>query len=217
MNRFATSICGLAVGGALILAAPNAGAQEQASAGQASRPAPSQSGPLLLQPVGSGFVFTPEVKFTTVNHSSGTLVGGYGGWLYDQAFFFGGAAYWLTNGKNDTSMWYGGMVAGWMVPLGERFQLGGKGLFGFGDAQLTYQYPVPVYSGGHHYAGTSNQWAWASTSFIVFEPQVTAIVRLTKAVSFDFSGGYRVIGDAGGLDHELQGGFGSVGIRFGPF
>jgi hypothetical protein len=56
-----------------------------------------------------------------------------------------------------------------------------------------------------------------SQNFVVFEPQVTAAIRLTRAVSFDFAGGYRVIADAGGFDRELRGGFGSVGIRFGPF
>ncbi len=53
-----------------------------------------------MQPVSSGAVFTPEVKFTTVNHTYGTLVGGYGGWLYNDSLLLGAAAYWLTNGEN---------------------------------------------------------------------------------------------------------------------
>jgi hypothetical protein len=119
-------------------------------------------------------------------------------------------------------MWYGGFVGGWTVPLGSMVRVGGKGLFGFGYAGLAYQAEVPVYSHPHHSdgsgsTGTVTQWFWAETNFLVFEPQATAVVRLTKKVSFDFSGGYRLIADASGLDHELRGGFGSVGIRFGPF
>ena len=220
MNRMAISVCGMTAAVVLTLAAGNAVAQD-ASGGQAGRPAQGQSGPLLLQPVSSGFVFTPEVKFSPVNHSNGTFVGGTGGWLYDETFFLGGAGYWLTNGDKGTDMWYGGMVAGWTVPLGKNVSVGGKGLFGVGYAELTYDARVPVYSHPYHsggvVTGTTTQRFWVNTNFIVFEPQATAIVRLTKKVSFDFSGGYRLIADANGLDHELRGGFGSVGIRFGPF
>jgi hypothetical protein len=221
MNRFVSSIVGVATGCLVVLAATSAAAnpQEAASGGQASRPAQAQGGPLMLQPVSSGMVFTPEVKFTTVNHGNGTLVGGYGGWLYDDSLLLGGAAYWLTNGENGTDMWYGGMLVGWTVPLGNVVRVGGRGLVGFGYAELPYQYTYQDYGWGHHSgSGTATtQWAWASTNFFVFEPQATATFRLTKTVSFDVAGGYRVIADANGLDRELRGGFGSVGIRFGPF
>jgi hypothetical protein len=219
MQRLAISLGGVAL--AALLMAGSAAAQDLASGGQAGRPAAAQSGPLLLQPVSSGMVFTPEVKFSTVNHSNATLVGGSGGWLYDDTLFLGGAAYWLTNGKDHTDMWYGGMVVGWTVPVGSMLRIGGKGLVGFGDATVPYEMTVPAYPHPYHSSGgstgTVTQWYWASTGFFVFEPQATAILRLTKKVSFDFSGGYRVIGDANGLDHELRGGFGSIGVRFGPF
>jgi hypothetical protein len=219
MTRFAIRSTGAAAGVLLLLAAQAATAapQDAASGGQASRPAQAQSGPLLLQPVNSGFVFTPEVKFTPVNHSTGTMVGGYGGWLLDDTFLLGAAAYWLTNGKNGTDMWYGGLIAGWMVPLGEAVRVGGRGLVGWGSASIPYQYSYPAYDHGSHHAPAGSYWTWAGTSFFVFEPQATAAIRLTRSVSFDIAGGYRVVGDAYGLDHELRGGFGSVGVRFGPF
>jgi len=221
MNRFANSTRGMMTSILVVLAAASAAAspQDQAPSGQASRQGRSQGGPLLMQPVSSGAVFTPEVKFTTVNHANGTLVGGYGGLLYDDSLLLGGAAYWLTNGENGTDMWYGGMLVGWTVPLGNVVRVGGRGLVGFGYAELPYQYTYMNYGGGHHQgSGTpSAQWYWAATSFFVFEPQATAAFRLTKTVSFDVAGGYRVIADANGLDRELRGGFGSVGIRFGPF
>jgi hypothetical protein len=221
MTRLRYSIGGLAAGIVFVLAAATAAAspQDPASGGQASHPAPARGGPLLIQPVSSGFVFTPEVKFSSVNHSNATLVGGYGGWLYDESLLVAGAAYWLTNGKNGTDMWYGGMLVGWTVPLGNVVRVGGRGLVGFGWAELPYQYTYEYYGSGHHQGSgaPTTQWAWAATNFFVFEPQATATFRVTKTVAFDVAGGYRVIGDAGGFDRELRGGFGSVGVRFGPF
>jgi hypothetical protein len=219
MNRFAILSAGAAAGLVVMLAARTAAAdpQDSASGGQAARPAQAQAGPLRLQPVNSGAVFAPEVKFTPVNHSTGTMVGGYAGWLLDDTFLLGGAAYWLTNGVNGTEMSYGGIVAGWMVPLGETVRVGGRGLVGWGYADMPYQYSYPAYDYGHHHVDAGSYWTWASASFFVFEPQATAAIRLTRTISLDVAGGYRVVGDAGGLDRELRGGFGSVGIRFGPF
>ena len=221
MNRFANSTRGMMTSFLVVMAAASAVAspQEQASGGQPARPSQSQGGPLLMQPVSSGVVFTPEVKFTTVNHANGTLVGGYGGWLYDDSLLLGAAAYWLTNGENGADMWSGGMLVGWTVPLGSVVRVGGRGLVGFGYAELPYEYTYVDYGWGpHHGSGVhTTPWAWVGTSFFVFEPQATATFRLTRTVSFDVAGGYRVIADANGLDRELRGGFGSVGIRFGPF
>lgn len=220
MDRFANTASGVVAGVLVLLAASSitAGAQDLASAGQSSRAAQPQGGPLSIQPVFSGFVFTPEVKFTPVNHSTGTMVGGYAGWLLEDTFLLGGAAYWLTNGKNGTEMSYGGVIAGWTVPLGETVRVGGRGLFGFGHTEMPFQYTYTDYGYGHHPGmGTTTRWGWVSQGFVVFEPQATAAIRLTRAVSFDVAGGYRVIADAGGLDRELRGGFGSVGVRFGPF
>ncbi len=141
MTRFANSTRGMMTSVLVVLAAASAAANpgDQASGGQVSRQGQAQGGPLLMQPVSSGAVFTPEVKFTTVNHAYGTLVGGYGGWLYDDSLLVGGAAYWLTNGENGTDMWYGGMLVGWTVPLGSVVRVGGRGLVGFGYAELPYQ------------------------------------------------------------------------------
>jgi hypothetical protein len=218
MNRFANSMSGAAAGVLVLLAAASVAAspQDPASGGQASRAAQPGQGSLLLQPVSSGFVVTPEVKFTPVNHSTGTMVGGYGGWLLDDTFLLGGAAYWLTNGVDGTDMSYGGVIAGWMVPIGSMARVGGRGLFGFGNAQMPVQYTYQNY--GRHHSGTpTTQWVWVNQNFVVFEPQATAAIRLTRTVSFDIAGGYRLIADSGGLDHELRGGFGSIGVRFGPF
>ena len=44
------------------------------------------------------------------------------------------------------------------------------------------------------------------------------VVRATKNVSFEIGGGYRFTGSGGGgWEHDLQGGFGTVGVRFGKF
>ncbi len=69
MNRIARSMTGLVTGCLVMVvaAAATARAQEAAAGGQPP-PAPRQ-GPMVVQPISSGFVFTPEVRFTEVNHS----------------------------------------------------------------------------------------------------------------------------------------------------
>jgi hypothetical protein len=220
MRRLANSIGAASVGVLVLLGAAGAAAapQDPRSAGRASQAASAQQGPLVLQPVDSGLVVTPEVKFTPVNGSTGTMVGGYAGWLLEDTFLLAGAAYWLTDGADGASMSYGGLLVGWTVPVTPMLRLGGRGLFGWGYSELPVLYPYQGYAYKHgppH--GPSSQWVWVGDSFFVFEPQATAAIRLTKTVSFDIAGGYRLVADAGGLDRELRGGFGSIGIRFGPF
>ena len=45
-------------------------------------------------------------------------------------------------------MWYGGMLVGWTVPLGSVVRVGGRGLVGFGYAELPYQYTYADYGWG---------------------------------------------------------------------
>jgi hypothetical protein len=207
MSRFANLVGVIA--GCLVLVAAAAASAQDASGGQSSRPAP-QSGPLTVEPVSSGFVFTPEVRFSTVNHSNATFVGGYGGWLYDDALLLGGAWYWMTNGSHGTGMSYGGLVAGFAVPVGNAVRVGARGLFGWGDAGLNQTYTY------YYHGAPYTQQAHNHVGFVVFEPQGSVVVRATRTVSFDFSGGYRFT-DTHGWNNDLQGAFGSIGVRFGPF
>ncbi len=218
-SRIAVISMSLLVAAASVAAA---GQPQAPGAGQA-RTAEVQQGPLVVEPIDSGFLFTPEVKFTKVNGSNATLVGGYAGWLASDTFFLGAGGYGLVNGKYDTRMDYGGVVAGWTAPVGGALRLGVRGLFGYGDSRLAqnvtvrYYLPVPYGTTASQAYVTGVQQVRFSQNFLVFEPQVTAVVRFGHKVALDIAGGYRVIGDAGGWDKQLRGGFGSVGVRFGPF
>jgi hypothetical protein len=223
MNRLARSMTGVVAAGLVLSMAGAAAAdpQEQAPGGQASRAAQGQQGPLVLQPISSGFVFTPEVKFTTVNHSYGTLFGASGGWLYDESLFFGAGVYWLVGGAHDAQMTYGGFITGWSTPVGGALRVGVRGLFGWGHSEMIQDvaYPVYCHPGQYNCSGSGgSQKAWVYQNFMVFEPEGTATVRLGKKLAIDFAGGYRLTGNNYyGWDNHISGGFGSFGIRFGPF
>jgi hypothetical protein len=209
-------------------AAVAAAGQQQASAPSSESPqAQAGSGPLVIEPISSGFAVTPEVIFTTVNHSSATLVGASGGWLYDDALLLGAGGYWLVNGHRGTSMSYFGVVAEWTVPVGRSLRVGVRGLFGEGTGELieTVAVPYPSHPDRLHPPGPAvdqgftmvTQQVHVHQDFLVFEPQATAVLRFGNKIALDLGGGYRLIGDAGSWDREWQGGVGRVGVKFGPF
>lgn len=220
MSRHARSMTGFVTGVLLALAATAVAAspQEPSSGGQSSRPAQGQQGPLVLQPISSGFVFTPEVRFTDVNHKYGTMFGGSGGWLYDESLFFGGAFYGLVGGADDAQLWYGGFVTGWSAPVSSAVRVGVRALFGWGHSEILEEWGYPGYC--HHGVcyDAFTQKAWVHQSFMVFEPQATATFRLGEKLALDLGGGYRLTGNNYyGWDSHVNGAFGSVGIRFGVF
>ena len=81
-----------------------------AAAQPAGSTTPLTQGPMIIEPIHSGWLAAPDVKVTEVDRKTSELVGGYAGWLSEQRFFIGGAGYWLANG-NDREMAYGGLVA----------------------------------------------------------------------------------------------------------
>ncbi len=97
----------IAVVGAALLLPSTAFAQ--------SAPQPS-SGPMTIERMHSGFYGGGDVKITDFNHHTSELVGGEGGWVWENAFFIGGAGYWLANGGHDDELAYGGLVLQWMIP-----------------------------------------------------------------------------------------------------
>ncbi len=81
MNRFARSMTGIVAAClvALAVTATTAHAQDAAAGGQ--RPPALQQGPMVVEPIGSGFVLMPEVRWTELNHAWGTQFGASGGWV----------------------------------------------------------------------------------------------------------------------------------------
>jgi hypothetical protein len=83
----------------LAATAATASAQDAAGGGQ-RLPAPQQ-GPMVVQQISTGWVLTPEIRDTELNHSWGTQLGASGGWVYDDALFVGGGVYGLVGGAGD--------------------------------------------------------------------------------------------------------------------
>ena len=57
--------------------------------------AAAQGGPMIVERVENGFLASPDVKVTDVDHKTSELVGGYAGWVFDQTVFVGGGGYWI--------------------------------------------------------------------------------------------------------------------------
>lgn len=220
----AMSACLLVAGAATAAASPQAPTSSvQDRAAQAP-----QAGSLVVEPINNGFVIIPEVKFTKISEKNKLLVGAYGGWLLNETFLLGAGGYWLADRKSSdgSRMGYGGFVAGWTAPLGSAVRVGARGLFGMGQARLTADVTYcnsDCFGWDHMHGGppssgfTGVRRVIFDQHFIVFEPQATAVIRLGSKVALDMGGGYRVIGAADGLEKQLRGPFGSVGVRFGPF
>jgi hypothetical protein len=218
MNRFARSMTGMMAACLVTLAvtATSAHAQDAAAGGQ--RPPALQQGPMVVEPISSGFVLMPEVRWTELNHSWGTQFGASGGWLYDERFFFGGGVYWLVGGAGDQQLTNGGFITGWSAPITRSLHVGVRGLLGWGHADTFEEWTDPGYCQHGKCYGPSTQKAWVYQDFMVFEPSVNATIRLARQLSLDVSGGYRLTGNNHyGSDNHVNGAFGSVGIRVGVF
>ena len=121
---------------------------------------------------------------------------------------------------------YLGLVVGWYAPVGDQVRFGARGLVGGGYATLTDSFPVSGpnrprpfgdwtgMNGGHTGDTVVPQFRW-DQGFLVFEPQVDVLVRVTDWMRFNAGVGYRVIGAANGFENRLRGVTGSVAFVFG--
>ena len=85
----------------------------------------------------SNFLVAPDYKFTEVDGEFAGLAGLYGGWLINQKFLIGGAAYFQTNGGNDSDMKYGGAVLEYFFNPTRVANISVRGLVGGGKATLS--------------------------------------------------------------------------------
>jgi len=193
--------------------------------------APPQQGPLVIEPSTDGPILAPEVKIAGFEDggSNGTFVGAFGGWLFDNRLLLGGGVSFLVDHEyNDriSGMGYGGFVGGWTVPVGSVLHVGMRALVGFGQAELTdsftYRVPPDPYHDPRRLDITVPAgWPMVHQlrfwdDFFVFEPQATALVRVSRGVAIDVSGGYRAIAGMGRYNSWLRGPSASVAVRVGP-
>jgi len=191
---------------------------------QTASPPTRNTGPLVLQRVDNGFSIAPDYKLTSFDGSTGQLLGAIGGWNQENTLFIGGAWYWLANGSNNRELNYGGLVVGWTVPSESRFQVGGRGLVGFGTATLGVSYPVPILVPSPRDArlrdyqppvpATVTRQFLAWDDFFVFEPQGSFRATINRHTRLNLSAGYRVTGGGDVLEDRLNGVTGNIAVEF---
>jgi hypothetical protein len=191
------------------------------AAGAQTAPA---SSPLRIEPIDNGFVIAPDARFTEVNDNFATLAGVYGGWLTDRTLLVGAAGYWLANRDDHFKMQYFGGVGSWTIGAHRKLGLRAGALVGGGSATLSKTYgdlfgTIPA--GGHSFRGRGGSPISTATlvrvndDFFIAEPQVNALVSLTKWMRLDAGVGYRLIGGAGLLGDDLCGISGSIAVQIG--
>ena len=193
---------------------------------------PSPASPLKIEPIDSGFVVAPDARFTEVNDKFATLAGVYGGWLTDRTLLVGAAGYWLANRDDNFKMQYFGGVGSWTLGARRKVGLRAGALVGGGSATLAKTYGdlfgeipagAPGLSRDHRlsFRGrggspiTSATLVRVNEDFFIAEPQVNAVMSLTKWLHLDAGIGYRLIGGADLLNEDLRGISGSVALQLG--
>jgi hypothetical protein len=207
---------------AFLLLAPGA-----ARAAGDPQKAGTPGGTLSVEPIRDTFVITPDVKVTQIDGTTRTLVGGYGGLLKEDTLLLGAGGYWLADHSRNREMAYGGFVMQWTLPAGRAVRFGFRGLVGGGQATITRNvtYQLPFGYDRMHDANwrtttsstlqtVSGDWRFRTT-FVVAEPQADVVVKLGPWLALNAGVGYRAVGWADGLEKQLRGVSGSVGIRIG--
>ena len=183
-----------------------------ATAGQG--PANSQSGPLVLRPIDNRVVFSPDVKITTVDHYTSTLVGFYAGTMFDRKFLVGGAGYWLVNPHHQAGLFYFGLLTGYRLIGTERVGLDARVLTGLGGGTVyrtsaNYGYPDP-----HHHSQAVYGVYGYHDDFFVAEPQAVLDFGLTDEARINVGIGYRATTADYGYNEAFRGVTASIGVRF---
>jgi len=203
---------------------------------EAAQPPPVNQGPMIVERIHSGFMFTPEVKATEFDRKATGLVGGSAGWLSQETFFIGGGGYWMpTNQSNDRRLAYGGAVMQWFVVNSDRFGVSAKALLGGGRATLPETVTqvvglpfgrdvdrlTPTQLRDLIQAHTVTTAVRFRQDFLVAEPELNARLGLTRHVRLTLGAGYRFAGNdwrRGGLDdrgRRISGAVGSLGVQIG--
>ena len=190
--------------------------------------------PLIVELVHNPFVVATDYKVTDLDGEVGQLAGGYVGRVIEDALFVGGAGYWLVNSSGGDELAYGGLLAGWSMPLGSRIRVGARGLVGAGRATLGTDVDFRRGAGGFSRRGTDRRRitrfgtstgrgvartpamfrVQARDDFFVFEPQADILTRVTDHLSVNWAAGYRLTALTDVLDDRLNGATGSVALQF---
>jgi hypothetical protein len=194
-----------------------------ASAQPAGDPAPdtvaaaqTSQGPMVVERIHNGFLVAPDFKFTEIDHRSSGLAGGYAGVVFDEHFFVGGGAYALATDRRGREMAYGGLMLQWLGVGNDLFGFSAKALLGGGRAESSGT--VQTLDRGRLVTLPFR----SRQSFLVAEPGVDALLRITSHVRLAVGAGYRFTGSPrrwdgfdGPGNTRLDGAVGSIALQIG--
>ena len=194
------------------------GAAAQTSDSAALDPAAAQAsqGPMTVERIHNGFLVAPDFKITQFDHRTSGLAGGYAGVVFADAVFIGGGGYGMVTNTRGRSLGYGGLIMQWFGRTSEPFGYSARMLVGGGTADSTEN--VQVVDRGR----ITTQSLRVRQNFVVFEPEVNALVRINRHVRVTAGVGYRFTG-SGRHDQGFNypgrlnpsGAVGSVGVQIG--
>jgi hypothetical protein len=186
------------------------GAAAQTPAQSSTQPqTATPGGPMTFEAIHDGPLAAPEVKITEFDGQTDTLLGGYAGWLTDNRLFIGGGGYWLVNQSHDRELGYGGVIVQWLQRANAPFGFAVKSLIGGGWATLPETFIVPGRRGQ-----ATTVIGLHSDGFFVAEPQVDALIRVSRHTRLTVGAGYRFTAGSHN-DSDIRGAVGTIGFQFG--
>ena len=198
-----------------------------ASTASAQQSPPVSSGPLVVEQIQSGWLFSPDVRATDLGGETGALAGGYLGHITDRTWVIGAGGYFLTNRDDDFKMAYGGPVVEWLIRSDRKIGFGVRTLVGAGTAtlpRLASDFIDPrrlasTRSSRERRTGLrlidANATIPVDDDFLVVEPQVNVMWNMSAGQRLVFGLGYRAVGNARLLGDQLDGLSGSVSFQIG--
>lgn len=209
---------------ALCAAATVGLAHAQQAAPATTTTAAQATSSMQVRQMQNGFVFAPEVRLTTVNDRTATLVGASAGWQLDRTLFVGAAGYVLANRTRDFEMQYGGALMTFSVGGTQTAGLTPGIFLGLGTASITRplsEWGMPGGPGrpdprtGRPLLLPGATPVRLSDTIGVAEPRLNAFWNVNRWLRVDGGIGYRVIGATDVMQPHLRGVSGSLSLQFG--
>jgi hypothetical protein len=193
-----------------------------------AQPAPAPSaGPLVVEKIQSGWLFSPDARVTDLDGETGALAGGYLGRITDRTWVIGAGGYFLTNRDDDFKLAYGGPVVELLIRADRRIGFGVRTLVGAGSAtlprlasdvvdprRLQGTRPSRMPRSGFQLTNPDATVA-VRDAFFVAEPQLNVMWNLSPGQRLVFGLGYRAVGNAPWLGDQIDGLSGSVSFQLG--
>ena len=187
---------------------------------------PTTNGPLTVETIQSGWVFTPEVRAADLGAKTGALAGGYLGHMWDRQWVVGFGGYYLTNGDRNFAMQYVGPVFEWQVRADRKIGFGLRTLVGGGSATMPMDVTFLVNPRATQGTARNTPEATAAGTritrsisvhddFLIAEPQAQMSLNLSKGQRIVFGVGYRATAYANSLQDSLNGLSGTVAFQIG--